>query len=62
MVEEGGGDLHQTIPHRRRRLVINSILSSGSEEVSLLDFIRPDPLCDPDHPQEFVDVVARVPK
>jgi hypothetical protein len=50
--------IHQTIPHRRRRLLINPILPVPSEIIAFLDLIRPHALRNTDHPQKLVDIVT----
>jgi hypothetical protein len=52
--------LHQAVLHSFGGLTVYAVLASWGEEVALLDLIRPDTLSDPDHPEELVDVIARV--
>lgn len=53
-------NIHKGVLHRVGSLVINAVLSVPREEFSLLHLIGPDALCNPDHPEELVDVVPRV--
>lgn len=55
-----GHFVHQALAHRLCGPVIDTELSSGREEVGLLDFIWPYPRGDTDHPQELVDIVSTV--
>lgn len=49
---------HQAVPHRWSCLIVNSVFTSCSEVVTLIDFLRPDAFRYANHPQELVDVVA----
>lgn len=40
--------------------MIDLVLSLRSEIIGLLDLIRPNALCNANHPQKFVDVISRV--
>lgn len=60
--QEWQNNVHQAVFHGIRRSFVDTVLTTGSEEVALLDLIRPDTLGDSDHPKEFVDIVARVSK
>lgn len=52
--------IQQALLHRRRCARINLVLSPRREVVALLDLVRPHSLSDTDHPEELVDIVARV--
>ena len=52
--------VHQAVLHRLRRLRVNAVFPTGSKVLRFLDLIRPDALCDSHHPEELVDVVARI--
>lgn len=52
--------LHQAVLHGLGGLPVYAILASCGEEVALLDLIRPDTLCNPDHPEELVNIISRV--
>lgn len=52
--------IHQAIPHGGGGLIVNSVFATRGEVVAFLDLLRPDTLGDSDHPEELVDVIARV--
>merc|ERR1711939_637089 len=54
--------VHKRVAHSGRSLVVDAILATRGEVVALVDLVRPDTFSDPDHPQELVDVVTRVPE
>jgi hypothetical protein len=58
--DDGTDHLHQAVLHSGGSLLVYAVLASWGEEVALLDFIRPDTLGNPDHPEELVNVVSRV--
>ena len=52
--------VHQAVSHCLGSPVINPIFSLGSKVIRFLNLIWPNTLCNSDHPQELVDVIARV--
>jgi hypothetical protein len=54
--------LHQALFHSLSGSIIHSVLSPVSEKVALFHLVRPNTLSNSNHPQELIDIIARVAK
>src|SRR3954447_26181026 len=52
--------LHQAVFHGLSGLPVDAVLAPRGEELALLNLVGPDTLSNTDHPEELVDVIARV--
>jgi hypothetical protein len=56
----GGRDAHQAFFHRVWGRIVDSVLATRREEGSLLHLVGPDAFRNSDHPEELVNIVARI--
>ena len=52
--------VHQTVLHSGRSTFVNPIFALRREVIGFLNLVGPNTLCDSNHPQELVDVIAGV--